>query len=73
MSSITWFTLEEFGKDFRETYLPPKVNDLAGRDVKLYYSTHIIVLARLSISALRTIWFLGGLYQNQKQAKKLKY
>jgi hypothetical protein len=38
MSSITWFTLEEFGKDFRETYLPPKVNDLVGRSVKLYYS-----------------------------------
>jgi len=39
MSSVTWFTLEEFGKDFRETYLPPKVNDLAGRDVELYYSS----------------------------------
>jgi len=38
LTSISWFTLEEFGKDFRETYLPPKVNDLAGRDVKLYYS-----------------------------------
>jgi len=38
MPSTEWFTLEGFGGDFRETHLPPKAKDLAGKNVKLYYN-----------------------------------